>query len=63
MPRPPRRNHSPDEKAKAALAAPEGDVTLAKLAARFELPPRSCPWREQLLAGAVQIFAGGGQAR
>lgn len=63
MPRRPRRNHSPAfNKAKVALAALKGDATLAELAKRFELHPHQIgQWREQLLAGAVQVFAAGGK--
>ena len=62
MPRRPRRNHSPAFKAKVALAALKGDATLAELAKRFELHAHQIgQWREQLLAGAVEVFASGGQ--
>jgi len=61
MPRRPRRNHSPAFKAKVALAALKGDATLAELATRFELHAHQIgQWREQLLAGAVEVFAAGG---
>ena len=61
MPRRPRRNHSPAFKAKVALAALKGDATLAELAKRFELHAHQIgQWREQLLAGAVEVFASGG---
>ena len=63
MSRRPRRNHSPALKAKVALAALKGDATLAELAKRFELHAHQIgQWREQLLAGAVELFASGGQA-
>lgn len=35
----PRRTHSPEFKAKVALAALRGDKTLAELAEQFELHP------------------------
>ena len=61
MSRRPRRNHSPAFKAKVALAALKGDVTLAELATRFELHAHQIgQWREQLLVGAVEVFAAGG---
>ena len=62
MSRRPRRNHSPAFKAKVALAALKGDATLAELAKRFELHAHQIgQWREQLLAGAVDVFAAGGR--
>lgn len=62
MPRRPRRNHSPAFKAKGALVALKGDATLAELAKRFELHAHQIgQWREQRLAGAVEVFASGGQ--
>ena len=61
MSRRPRRNHSPAFKAKVALAALKGDSTLAELATRFELHAHQISaCREQLLAGAVEVFASGG---
>ncbi len=38
----PRRNHSPAFKAKVAVAALEGNATLAELAQRFDVHPESC---------------------
>ena len=61
MSRRPRRNHSPAFKAKVALAALKGDSTLAELATRFERHAHQIgQWREQLLAGAAEVFASGG---
>ena len=61
MSRRPRRNHAPAFKAKVALAALKGEVTLAELAQRFDLHAHQIgAWREQLLAGAAQLFAEGG---
>jgi transposase-like protein len=60
MPRRPRRNHSPAFKAKVALAAVKGEATLAELAQRFDVHPHQIgQWREQLLSGAVTVFAEG----
>ena len=62
MSRRPRRNHSPVFKAKVALAARKGDATLAELAKRFALHAHQIgQWREQLLAGAAEVFAAGGR--
>jgi len=57
-----RRNHSPAFKAKVALAAVQGDNTLAELAKRFDVHPNQITqWKEQLLSGAADVF--GGQSR
>lgn len=62
MPRRPRRNHSPAFTAKVALAALQGDATLAELAKRVELHTHQIgQWRAPLLAGAVEVFAAGGK--
>ena len=62
MSRRPRRNHSPAFKAKVALASLKGDATLAELAKRFALHAHQIgQWREQLLAGAAEVFAAGGR--
>ena len=60
MSRRPRRNHSPAFKAKVALAAVQGEATLAELAQRFDVHPHQVgQWREQLLRGATAVFAEG----
>jgi transposase len=60
MSRRPRRNHAPAFKAKVALAAVQSDATLAELAQRFDVHPHQIgQWREQLLRGAVAVFAEG----
>lgn len=59
MSRRPRRNHSPDFKAKVALAAVKGDRTLAELAKKFDVHANQITqWKDQLLAGASQAFGG-----
>ena len=58
----PRRNHAPAFKAKVALAAVKGDGTLAELAKRFDVhPAQVTAWKDQLLAGAADVFADGGR--
>jgi transposase len=53
MTRRPRRNHSPAFKAKVAVAAIEGEKTLAELAQQFDVHPNQITqWRAQLLEGA-----------
>lgn len=52
----PRRNHSPAFKAKVALAAIRGEK-MSDLAEQFDVHPRQIStWREQLLAGAGDVF-------
>jgi transposase len=62
----PRRNHSPAVKAQVALAAIEGEKTLAELAQlaqRFGVPPNQITqWRSQLLEGASGVFGADGKA-
>ena len=53
----PRRNHSAAFKAKVALAAMEGNATLAELAQRFDVHPNQITeWRRQLVANAPDSF-------
>ena len=53
----PRRNHSAAFKAKVALAAIEGNATLAELAQRFDVHPNQITeWRRQLVANAACAF-------
>jgi transposase-like protein len=59
----PRRNHSSAFKAKVALAAWQGDSTLAELSQRYEVHPNPITqWKQQLAAGAAAAF-GEGQGR
>ena len=63
MSRRPRRNHSPDFKAKVALAAIKGEHTLAELAKKFDVHPNQiAQWKEQLLASAASAFGGEAKA-
>jgi transposase len=57
MSRRPRRNHTPAFKAKVALAAVRGELTLAELAQQFDVPPNQVTqWKAQLLEGAAGVF-------
>ena len=59
MSRRPRRNHSPNFKAKVALAAVRGEKTLAELAQEFDVHPNQISeWRGQLLERAASVFGG-----
>ena len=55
-----RRNHSPAFKAKVAIAAVKGDMTVAELAKRFDLHPNLITqWKTQLLEHAAAAIDGG----
>jgi transposase len=60
MTRRPRRNHTPAFKAKVALAAIKGEMTLAQLAEHFDVHPNQITaWKALLLEGAADVFGGG----
>ena len=62
MTRRPRRNHSPEFKAKVALEAAKGEYTLAELATRFDVHPNQITqWKTQLLERMGEIFDKSGQ--
>jgi transposase len=57
-----RRNHSPDFKAKVALAALRGDRTLAELAEQFDVHPNQIQdWKRLLVEPAGEVFSRGAQ--
>ena len=61
MQRRPRRNHTPAFKAKVALAAVKGEMTLAQLAEHFDVHPNQITqWKGQLQEGAADVFGRGG---
>jgi len=54
-----RRNHKPDFKAKVALAALKGDMTLVELSDKFDVHANQITeWKKQLLENADQAFGG-----
>ncbi|MEQ1576180.1 MAG: IS3 family transposase [Hyphomicrobium sp.] len=61
MTRRPRRNHTPAFKAKVALAAIKGELTISQLAEHFDVHPNQITtWKTQLLEGASDLFGAGG---
>ena len=55
-----RRNHSPDFKAKVALAAIKGDETLIELAKRYQINANLIvKWKKLLLENSAEVFASG----
>jgi len=61
MSRRPRRNHTPAFKAKVALAAVKGEMTLAELADHFDVHPNQITtWKAQLQEGAADVFGPSG---
>jgi transposase-like protein len=52
-----RRNHSPQFKAKVAIAALKGDKTLAELAQHFDVHPNQITdWKTHLLESSSTVF-------
>ena len=52
-----RRAHSPALKSNVALAAVNGETTLAELAQQFDVHPNQITnWKSQLLEGAAGVF-------
>ena len=52
-----RRKHTPAFKARVALAAVKGEMTLSDLAQQFDVHPNQiAQWKTQLLEGAAGVF-------
>jgi transposase-like protein len=57
-----RRTHTPAFKAKVALAAIKGEMTLAQLAEHFDVHPNQITqWKAQLQESAANVFGPCGQ--
>lgn len=57
-----RRTHSPEFKAKVALAAIQGDLTMAELVKKFDVHANQITdWKKQLLSNAPDVFGKGAQ--
>ena len=55
-----RRNHTPAFKAKVALAAIKGELTISQLTEHFDVHPNQITtWKTQLLEGASDVFGPG----
>ena len=60
----PRRNHSSAFKAKVALAAIKGDLTLVQLSERFDVHQNQITqWKGELMARAAEVFATAAERR
>ena len=58
-----RRHHAPAFKAKVALAAIKGEMTLAQLAEHFDVHPNQITQWSQLQEAAAEVFGAGGGNR
>ena len=59
-----RRRHSPEFKAKVALAALRNEETIAQLSSRFGVHPTMITnWKRKLLDGAADVFGSGAKSQ
>ena len=57
-----RRTHKPEFKAKVALAAIAGELTMAEMVKKFDVHANQITdWKKQLLASAAETFSVGGE--
>jgi len=58
----PRRNHSPEFKAKVALDAIKGELTMAELVKKYDVHANQITdWKKQMQAKAADVFGKGAQ--
>ena len=58
----PRRNHSPEFKAKVALEAIKGELTMAQMVEKFDVHANQITdWKKRMLASASDVFGKGQQ--
>ena len=54
-----RRTHKPEFKAKVAMTAIQGDLTMAEMIKKFDVHANQITeWKKQLLSGASNVFGG-----
>lgn len=52
-----RRTHKPEFKAKVAMTALQGDLTIAEMVKKFDVHANQITdWKKQLLSGAAGVF-------
>jgi transposase len=52
-----RRTHKPEFKAKVAMTAVQGDLTIAEMVKKFDVHSNQITeWKKQLLGGAASVF-------
>lgn len=57
-----RKKFSPDLKAKVALAAIKGDLTIAEISSRFEVHSnRVSKWKKEAISGLPGVFTNSGK--
>ena len=57
-----RKQHSATFKSKVALEALRGDLTIAELAAKYEIHPTLVTkWKKQAVDGLADVFSGNGR--
>jgi transposase-like protein len=60
----PRRNHSPEFKARIALEAIKGVKTVQQIAAENDLHPvQVTQWKTQMVGSAAEVFERGGEGK
>jgi transposase-like protein len=59
-----RRTHKPEFKAKVALAAVQGEMTMAEIVKKFDVHANQVTeWKTQLLSSAPEVFGSTGNTK